>query len=235
MRVFDQVRQGLSFGKAAVAFARAVRDPGRLADIFAFIDDGVTRRPELMDPLIAAFQATDTGRRALAQRVRVGRVELDVLARNPPGSLGAAFVSHLRKNGLDPSALPIREARTDAEYVAAHLYETHDLWHVATGFGGDRAGELGLQAFYLAQGPSRVASGILAIGSMNTLLFEFEDHAARMEAMARGWNLGRSCGSLYGFDWAARWAEPLSSVRRALGIDLEGDALRVPSRHVSAA
>jgi ubiquinone biosynthesis protein COQ4 len=95
------------------------------------------------------------------------------------------------------------------------------VWHVVTGFGGDRAGELGLQAFYLAQSPSRVAIGILAIGVLNALLFEFEDHRRRMEEIARGWILGRRARSLLGVDWARHWDRPLAELRDELGIDLE--------------
>jgi ubiquinone biosynthesis protein Coq4 len=42
-----------------------------------------------------------------------------------------------------------------ARVLVKRGYETHDIWHVVTGFHTDVAGELGLQAFYLAQFPGR--------------------------------------------------------------------------------
>ncbi len=207
-----------SLGRAAFAFARVVRNPDRLDDVFQFIDQGIGKNPALVAPVIETFLSTPEGARSLRTRTRIGSLDLDVLAQHPPGSLGATFASHLRTNKLDPAALPVREARTDGEYVIAHLYETHDVWHVVTGFGTDRAGELGLQAFYLAQAPSRVAQGLLAIGGLNTLIFEFDDYARRMDAIGHGWTLGRRAASLMGLDWAARWHLPLAEVQRELGL-----------------
>ena len=36
-------------------------------------------------------------------------------------------------------------------FVSHRLHETHDIIHVLTGFGTDLVGEMGLQAFALAQ------------------------------------------------------------------------------------
>jgi ubiquinone biosynthesis protein Coq4 len=206
--------------RAIVAFARVVRDPDRLTEVFRFIDHGVANRPSLTEPVVAALRATERGERALRERPRLGPVDLGSLARLPSGSLGAAFAAHARANRIDPAALPVLEAKSEVEWAVAHLYETHDLWHVLTGFGTDRAGELGLQAFYLAQLPSRVAQGILAIGAMNSLLFDFDDHAARMEAIAHGWTLGRRAAPLAGLDWAALWERPLAELREELRLSV---------------
>ena len=42
---------------------------------------------------------------------------------------------------------------SDAAYVELRLSQTHDLWHVITGFDTMVAGEIGLQAFHLTQFP----------------------------------------------------------------------------------
>jgi ubiquinone biosynthesis protein COQ4 len=215
----------LNVVRAAVGFARVVRDPDRLGEVFQFIDNTVTSE-RFSGPVIEAFRETEEGARALAERPRTGKIDLDALARLPAGTLGHAFASHMRALGLDPEALPSREAHGDAEYVSAHLYETHDIWHVVTGFGADRAGELGLQAFYLGQFPSRVAVGILTMGLANTLLFEFDDARARMDAVARGWALGRRSRRLLGVDWKKLWSVPLAEVRARYAIDVAAaDAL----------
>jgi ubiquinone biosynthesis protein Coq4 len=218
MSALSMLEHAPSLGRAAFAFARVVRDPDRLDDVFQFIDQGIGKNPALVAPVIDTFLSTPEGTRSLRARTRIGSLDLDRLAQHPPGSLGAAFATHLRTNKLDPAALPVREARTDGEYVIAHLYETHDVWHVVTGFGTDRAGELGLQAFYLAQAPSRVAQGLLAIGGLNTLIFEFDDYVRRMDAIVHGWTLGRRAASLLGIDWASRWHVPLAEVQRELGL-----------------
>lgn len=105
-----------------------------------------------------------------------------------------------------------------SSWVRAHLFETHDLWHVATGFDTDVAGEVGLQAFYLAQFPTRLATMLIAIVFINTLIYGFEDRAARMDSIVRGWTLGRTAGSLIGVRWNDLWEVPLDDVRAQLGV-----------------
>ena len=41
--------------------------------------------------------------------------------------------------------------KDEVDQLLAHLFSTHDLWHVATGFGNDDVGEVGLGAFYLVR------------------------------------------------------------------------------------
>jgi ubiquinone biosynthesis protein Coq4 len=221
----EAVKNPLHLMRAAVGFARVVRDPDRLGEVFEFIDN-IVMSERVARPVIDAFRETEDGARALAERPRTGRIDLDALARLPEGTLGHAFAAHMRALGLDPAALPSREARDDLEYVSAHLYETHDIWHVVTGFGADRAGELGLQAFYLAQFPSRVAVGILTMGLANTLLFEFDDAGRRMDAVVRGWSMGRRARRILGVDWKALWPLPLDEVRARYAVDVAtADAL----------
>jgi ubiquinone biosynthesis protein COQ4 len=97
--------------------------------------------------------------------------------------------------------------------VRAHLYETHDFWHVMTGFDTDVAGEVGLQAFYLAQFPARLAAVLIGLMFLNTFLYRFDDRDRRMDAMVRGWKLGRDARPLFGVRWDTMWSTPLADVR----------------------
>jgi ubiquinone biosynthesis protein Coq4 len=136
----------------------------------------------------------------------------------PEGSVGRGLAQYLVENHLNPDDLPVRPAENDYEYILAHLYETHDLWHVLTGFKTDVAGELGLQAFYLAQGPYMLAVLLLAIGMLNTLLFAREDYTGRMEAITRGWKMGKQARMLFGQPWNEFLPRPLAEARTALGL-----------------
>jgi ubiquinone biosynthesis protein Coq4 len=124
------------------------------------------------------------------------------------------------RNGLDPASIPTLPDDDDAKYVRAHLYETHDLWHVATGFGTDVAGELGLQAFYQAQLPGKLPAAILASGFLNTLVFSFAQRDVRLREIARGWLLGRRSRPLFGVRWDDLMALPLDEARARLGLDV---------------
>lgn len=205
--------------RASVAFTQIVRDPSRLDVVFDLVDS-LSNDPAssaelatlLEDPIIA-----DAARR----RVRVPELALDTLSALPEGSFGHTAASFFRAHGLDPAALPRREAATDVDWLSAHLYETHDLWHVVTGFGPDVPGELGLQAFYAAQVEGPVALAILTAGMLNTVIFAQHERRARLTAIARGWEMGTRAKSLVGLDWAQRLSQPLAQIRAELGIDVE--------------
>jgi ubiquinone biosynthesis protein Coq4 len=201
-----------------------VRDPSRLDVVFSFTD-AILRDAEATAQ-IARMLEQPAAAEACARRLRTPALDLAQLDTMPEGSLGRAAADFFRAHGLDPGALPRREPTNDVEWLTAHLYETHDLWHAITGFLPDVAGELGLQAFYASQtvGPFPVA--ILAAGLLNTLLYAPEGKEARLAAIARGWEMGRRAAPFVGVDWTPLLAQPLAAVRAKLAITvgLEEDA-----------
>jgi ubiquinone biosynthesis protein COQ4 len=211
--------------KALRGFLMLVRDPRDIAGVFSIVD--AIRTPADVQPMIDWFERDAVGRRALAERRKLV-FDRDALGRLPEGTLGRAFADHLRVNGFDPSDFPALPVGTQHEFVSAHLYDTHDIWHVVTGFGTDVAGELGLQAFYLAQFPSKLGVTLLAAGMLNTLGPQgFDDREHRMEEVVRGWLLGRASRSLFGAPWDELWALPLAEVRARYGIDRDGVQARL--------
>ena len=203
--------------RALVAVVRLIRDPNELDQVFAIADD--LARGDFMDSFVAELSADPEIARAFVLRPRVGSLDLAELAKLPEGTLGHEFARHMRANGLDPSALPSRPSTTPREWLQAHLYETHDLWHVVAGFDTDVAGELGLQAFYLAQIPTRLAPALLGGSFFNTMLYAWDDRDRRMDAIVRGWTLGKQAKRLFGRDWSKLLATPLTEVRATLGLD----------------
>jgi ubiquinone biosynthesis protein Coq4 len=206
--------------RAIVSGLRLLHDPSQLDRVFE-ISDGFAS-PALMKPIVDALRKDPRAARALAAGKRLGHTDLDALGRLPEGTLGRVFADHMRDNGLSLEAIPTLPASDDFEYFRAHMFETHDVWHAVTGFSTDFAGELGLQAFYLAQLPGRFPAVLLGGGILNTALFAWEDREPRMREIVRGWLLGRRAQPLFGEDWASMWTTPLAEVRARLGIDREG-------------
>ena len=206
------------------------KDPGRLDVVFG-LREALTDRERLAG-VVAAMQDDPHYRAVLAERPRMPRVELDVLAALPMGTLGRTFADNMRAQGLDPADLPRLEAEDAESYFAAHLYETHDIWHTVTGFPTDIPGELGLQAFYAAQLAGPLPIAILSAGLMNTLLFAMHDRVARMDAIVRGWQLGRRAKPLFGRKWDTLWETPLADVRSMLALE---DATSEPAHERLAA
>jgi ubiquinone biosynthesis protein Coq4 len=205
--------------RATRAFIRVVRDVNQLDEVFTLVDT-VSSGPAARARAEAMLRAEPSIQQALREQPRLGRVDVAALSRLPEGTLGRAYADFLTRNGLDPTVLPVREARDAVSYANAHIFETHDVWHVVTGFGPEVEGELGLQAFYLAQMPNPMAFAILMAGLMNTAFFAFDTCATRLTQVSRGWVLGRRAKKLFGTDWKALWARPLAEVRTSLGVDL---------------
>ncbi|QRK10779.1 hypothetical protein JQX13_12315 [Archangium violaceum] len=188
----------------------------------------------VFDLIEAMYASTDTARtvvermsrdpelaRVLRERPRLGHVDVEALCRLPEGTLGRAFVELLREYRLDANVLRVQKADDAGSYVKAHLFETHDLWHVVTGFRPDSAGEMGLQAFYFAQNGSRVSMGVFVVGLAFTFLRRFELCEVVMPQVARGWLLGRRAKRLFGTDWKRLMDRPLAEVRAAFNLDLD--------------
>ncbi len=142
----------------------------------------------------------------------------------PSGSLGREFHEFLDRHGISRDVVPTIDVTDEGQFFRSHIYETHDVWHLVTGFEPTIAGEMAVQAFYLAQMPSRVAVLILALALLNTLVYGFEDHRARMEAVVEGWQLGKQARPLFGQDWASHWRRPLADVRAELGLGPQAGA-----------
>jgi ubiquinone biosynthesis protein Coq4 len=124
-------------------------------------------------------------------------------------------------HGLDPSTMPRRPATTPRDYIVPHLYETHDIWHVVTGSDTDVPGELALQGFYAAQSPSKGPIAIITAAMINTLAYKIDQKDARIEAIVRGWLLGKRAKPLFGVRWNELWASPMDELRSQFSIDIE--------------
>jgi ubiquinone biosynthesis protein Coq4 len=202
--------------RASVAGLRLLFDPTRLDGVFvveeALLDDPRARA------IVDLVRRDPRGARAIDDRVRLGPIDRPALRALPVGTLGRAYADFLDDNGLDPRAIPTLDAANDAAYVRAHLFETHDLWHVLTGFGTDVPGELAVQAVYLAQVHGALPPLLLTGGLIRALVFERESYRACVDAIARGYTLGAAARPLFGLRWGEMWERPLDEVRAELGV-----------------
>ncbi len=142
-------------------------------------------------------------------------IDLAALAQLAQGTLGRAYAEFLSSRGLTPDvfeAPPAEIHDPQMAYVIQRLRQTHDLWHVVTGYNTDPASEVALQAFTFGQ-LAAPSSGILAVlGTLrgSSLKRDLAVH------VARAYWLGRRSEKLGVFVWEDHWATPLVEVRRML-------------------
>jgi ubiquinone biosynthesis protein Coq4 len=200
------------------SFWRLSQDPNRLSEVFSIADSGSNLK--IMAEVKAFVSRDPQGKRACETGLRVGTIDLVALRKLPAGTLGRVFADHLTDNHLDPASIPVPSYPAgDVRYVKTHLRETHDIWHVATGFDTDVAGEIGLQAFYLAQLPSRLSAALISMAFLHLATKNIDARDAIMTEVMRGWALGKRAKPLFGFSWAEHWATPLTEVRTRLGLE----------------
>ncbi|MEM9460618.1 MAG: Coq4 family protein [Myxococcota bacterium] len=211
--------------RAAWTFTQLVRNPEQLDKVFELVESTEIDPEQQIQqmravPEIAAF---------LDEPWSIDGLDLEPLRELPPGTLGREFADHMRANDLDPAVLFRTRGQTPMERVSAHVEQSHDIWHVVTGFNTQVDGELGLQAFYLAQLTDPPAAAIISAGLLHLVLYDFGKLPAAMQALSDGWTMGQKARPLFGIRWHERWNEPLSTIRAELGLP-EGQA---PLRRVA--
>jgi ubiquinone biosynthesis protein COQ4 len=159
------------------------------------------------------LQGDDEGRRLLADRPRLDshHVDFDALEKLPEGTLGREFVRFLGKNGITPDAFrhPADYFEDVPGYVTLRLRQTHDLWHLLTGYPPTTCGEFLLSAFIFAQVG---APSSLLVAMLGPLRYGVGQRGLKRQVFA-AYRRGRATGRLTSFRWEEHWATPLESVR----------------------
>lgn len=196
-------------------FLRLTQDPSRL-DLVLKLTDSLD--PET-HPEAKKMLARPEVRRGLEQGLKAPRIDLPRLRALPEGTLGRAVAAFFDAQGFDPAVLfhtPLT-ATTDFQRFKQHMERSHDIWHVVTGFGTDVPGELGLQAFGIAQIGASLGYVLLSAGMFH-MASDSTQGEPMMEEIVRGWQLGKSARPLFGTDWEALFPRPLAEVRAMFGI-----------------
>ena len=144
--------------------------------------------------------------------------DLEALLTLPPDSLGYIYAAEMKRKGFDPNLHAGMTAKSDAEYVELRLSQTHDLWHIITGFDTYVVGEIGLQAFHLPQFSYPLATMLVANSLISTTLKEPEMLPKLLEAIAQGFQMGKTAKPLFAQKWEEGWEKPLAQWQEKLNI-----------------
>lgn len=205
--------------RAAQALAK---NPEDLPQVFTIIEslsfDSLSRVTERLLAEPASRRMVES-RPDLVERL----ADRAALARLPAGSLGRAYLDFVEREqisaeGIRAAALVGAEATESVPepyaWVHGRMRDTHDLWHVVTGFSGDVAGETALLGFTFAQmfNPSVVL--IIAVGLWKTAKFPGV-RSLVLDAYRRG----RRAAWLPAVEWEKELARPLAAVRADLNLE----------------
>ena len=202
--------------KMVAGLAAFLKKPDSLESVFS-VASSLEGSP-LSAQMFRLLLANADLRALIDQQWRPPAIDLQALSQLPEGSLGAVYARQLQAQGLTPDILidpsPIASER---DYVTHRLRETHDIVHVLTGFGVDGPGELGVQAFNLAQNRSPLAV-MLIFGGMLSTLQNDEPLEPLLHALARGFELGLRAKCVIGQKLEEGWDRPLLQWRQELDL-----------------
>ncbi|MCO4769549.1 MAG: hypothetical protein KDA24_05915 [Deltaproteobacteria bacterium] len=173
---------------------------------------------EVYEAHIQRMRATPQGARLLSDRPSLERNDLDLgaLSDLPEGSLGRALVDYFDSNGFPPfhTDQPLDD---DHDYISKRYRETHDCYHVVTGYKTDDLSEMELQAFVMGNLGIRSPWVILTFGYPVVGLLQHKMLPFRYLSIARtAWKRGQAARPFLEFPFEDHWATPLSEVRRIL-------------------
>jgi len=202
--------------RALVALAS---DPDDLPKVFTVIESLPGRSPALM---LSRMRASATGRCILADKpdLRVQLADRDALRELPEGTLGRAYLELVEREGMttkgivdasDEGMVRRDEVIEEQRTISDRMRDTHDLWHVVTGYGPDLLGEAALLCFTYAQTKH---PGIALIA----LLAILKSVPNARPVMIEGYRRGKRAEWLPAVAWEGLLARPLTEVRALLHI-----------------
>ena len=211
-------------GAAFRALWRLALDNDDTTQVFKIVD-ALRGRSDLRN--VERMRESAIGRAILTER----RSLIEVLANRerlrllPDRSLGRGYLAFMESEGLTADGLAAAadegyqqrsfdpEIRTFADWAR----DSHDLWHVLTGYGRDPLGELCLLGVLYSQIRNPGTAFIALLGLLQ-VPFEYPG-APSIRAVIQGFSIGRRAQWMIAQDWEALLALPIDEVRAQLGLD----------------
>jgi ubiquinone biosynthesis protein COQ4 len=201
------------------ALADLVRDPDDLPKVFKIIESLPGRS---IERTLARTRTVDSGRDLLVMQPDIGALLSDrgAVAAMAAGTLGRAYFelterAQITADGIRAASMVERDTQLgagDLRFVGERMRDTHDLWHVVTGYGTDVLGELALLAFTYAQVPHMGVGLIIGFAYLQRL-------PAANALMREAYDRGKRATWLPAVAWEELLEQPLDAVRARLGLD----------------
>jgi ubiquinone biosynthesis protein COQ4 len=199
------------------AFIQLVKDPNKTERIFLI---GEVARKRFKNSTPPALKDLLENERFLALH-REGynpKIDLQTLRKLPENTFGGSLAKFLDLNGFDPNTFPLIDNENPLAYLVSRLRQTHDIWHVLSGYGTGVQSELALQGFMMSQIGSMISAMIIAAGILHTLIYTPNEMKNNFAWIVEGYDRGKTCAPLALEKWEELFAEDLETVRAKFGI-----------------
>lgn len=196
-------------------FMAFVQDPNNTESVFDIAD--AMGRTEAQAAAVSYLKSIPEVAQMIEARYIAPVPDMQELLKLPKDSLGYVYSSHMTEANFDPEFYRKVVIQDDFTYIVLRMRQTHDIWHTVTGFGVDVAGEIGLQAFQLAQNRSPLAVMLMAGAILHTIRANANLNEL-MQVIDRGYRMGLQAKPFLAQKWEEAWEKPLIEWRSQLGI-----------------
>ena len=215
-------RNPIRLGDAWKALRKLLADPDRTDHVFTIIDALSGNSGEKQ---FKRFAATEIGQRILNEEREILPVleNRDALQALPEGSLGHTYAAFMDSEQISADGLVgaseeggrriHEEEDLNRIRFGTRLRDTHDLWHVTTGYNRDLVGEALLLSFTFAQIRNPGIGAIVAMAYLHS-----GDAPGSRRLIRDAYRRGRKASWLPGADWESMLARPIDEVRAELGL-----------------
>ena len=221
----DRTDTGFRPLKALHHFRKLIADKEDTEQVFHILD---ALRDNRFKRSVARFFATAEGQKVLADRPYLPAMldDHDALRKLPEGSVGRVYVDFMEREGLTAQGLvdeSMKFRRTKprfddmVELYGDRLRDTHDLFHILTGYGRDALGEQCVLGFTYGQ-TGNYGNFFIAYAGGYELKRSVKGDAPVMGAIRQGQRHGKASKPIIEQDIRALLAEPLDAARARLGI-----------------
>jgi len=183
------------------------------------IEDGLRKAEATKLSIEYILSCPEMGPVVRERYLRNGVPDLAALGELPPDTLGYAYSRHLMSHGFDPDYFRKLDVCDDESYCIMRTRETHDIWHVVTGFSPSALGEIGVKAVELAQ-MRRPMAAVICCGAVFRYMMRDPDQLEKVLcAISAGYQLGiKANKKLLSMKWEEMWDRSLSDIRAELGV-----------------
>jgi ubiquinone biosynthesis protein Coq4 len=185
------------------------------------LEDGLLKSKST-DELLRFTSKDPSVRTMIDERYLQPVPDTDALSKLPKDSLGYRYFYHLDSQGFDPDYYRKIDVQNDIDYVMMRIRQTHDIWHVITGFDTHPLGEIAIKAVELAQTHRPMAAAICAGGVFRYMVKQPEEFANCLESIVAGYHMGLQSKALLSMKWEELWDRKVDDLRERLGIEVIG-------------
>jgi len=217
----DPLKNPIRLGDAWRAIRKLIANPDRTDQVFVIISALSGNSGERQ---FRRFSASGVGRRVLSEERDLLEVLMDreSLQALPEGTLGHAYADFMTDEQISPDGLVSASEEggdglsknAERDRFGMRMRDSHDLWHMTTGYGRDLLGEAALLAFTFAQTRNPGIGFIVAVAYLKA-----GGVPGARKLIRNGYRRGRQSAWLPTADWENLLARPLDEVRRELAVE----------------